>query len=345
MSMRSRLNVRAIAALATATTFAPIASAAYYAIDMMPASVFSNIFLYGSSASHQVGYLEKGPGIYRAVVFNGSPVGMQLHIPVGFSSASMHGTNGTYHVGNGDHASGYIHALRWTASGGASIDLTPVGMSSSSASDISATNLIGGWAATPSGPMQAHLWSGTTPHNVHPAGTEMSVVNSVHLNNAAGYVRIAGNYRAIRWIGTTGTNVMLHPTSGYAQTMAQGISSTDQVGWGLPPGAPTSYRALRWTGTATSCTSLHPAAYFSSAAVDTNGSRQVGHAQTGATVHAVYWNGTASSMVNLSSLLPALGPGYGNAYATTINAAGDIAGHAYNSITGRWHPILWKQDK
>lgn len=316
----------------------------YYAINLTPVNNVNDFYIAGSSATLQAGYLVKSPGDNRAVIFNGSPVGMQLLIPLGFTSTMMSGTNGSYHVGLGLNTATYYRALRWNATTGAVVDLTPAGFTSSGANDIAAGTFVGGWAGGPA-PFRAHVWSGTTAYNLHPVGADHSIVFGVHSANAVGSMTTASIQKAVAWFGTSGFHVVLHPATGYVNSIAHAISSADQVGYGFPTPLYGDSRALRWTGTAASCISLHPAGYAKSAAYDTNGSRQVGHGVTSTGVsHALFWRGTAATVVNLNTLLPALGSGFGGgSYATTVNSAGDVAGHAFNSITGRWHPILWKR--
>jgi len=59
---------------------------------------------------------------------------------------------------------------------------------------------------------------------------------------------------------------------------------------------------------------------------------------TGNQNHAMLWSGTADSAIDLNSLLP---PGFTMSEATSIDAAGDIFGEAFNSAGV--HAVEWVQ--
>ena len=53
-------------------------------------------------------------------------------------------------------------------------------------------------------------------------------------------------------------------------------------------------------------------------------------------MHALLWTGTAASVIDLHSYLPA---GYMNSYAYGIDSAGNIVGYAYPG--GNMHAVMW----
>jgi probable HAF family extracellular repeat protein len=84
---------------------------------------------------------------------------------------------------------------------------------------------------------------------------------------------------------------------------------------------------------------LHPGEFESSYAYGTNGTQQVGYGWSWTTGdHALLWNGTAASYVDLHQFLPA---GFIYSDAMGIDGYGNIVGYAQNS-SGYTHAILWE---
>ena len=85
---------------------------------------------------------------------------------------------------------------------------------------------------------------------------------------------------------------------------------------------------------------LGPSGYTFSKACGVSGSQQVGFGTSpDGYTHALVWSGTATSAVDLHSLLSA---NYGSfSMADGIDTNGDSVGYAYNASTGQYDAILW----
>ena len=84
---------------------------------------------------------------------------------------------------------------------------------------------------------------------------------------------------------------------------------------------------------------LHPAGFTNSYALGVSGGQQVGYGDhADGTQHALVWTGTAASVVDLHTFLPA---GYLSSVATGIDAAGNIVGHAWSNPDNH-HAFLWE---
>lgn len=82
---------------------------------------------------------------------------------------------------------------------------------------------------------------------------------------------------------------------------------------------------------------LHPSGFTSTYAYGVDGTQQVGYGDN----HALLWNGSANSFVDLHQFLPA---GFSSSYSVSIDDFGNIVGLAYESVTpfAEPHAILWK---
>jgi hypothetical protein len=101
--------------------------------------------------------------------------------------------------------------------------------------------------------------------------------------------------------------------------------------------------SLNTDGTFTN-TDLQPASGFISTEINgSNGTQQVGNAvgsATGNLWHAMLWNGSSSSWLDLHQFLPT-GPGYVRSGAYGIDANGDVVGWAADG-SGFNRAILWQ---
>jgi hypothetical protein len=99
---------------------------------------------------------------------------------------------------------------------------------------------------------------------------------------------------------------------------------------------------MLWTGTSASHVDLHPGiGYDNSYAAAAGGGKQVGwgHLKGGFT-HALLWSGTADSIVDLHSLLPAPVGALFNSFAISIDANGNIFGIA-DDFGGNVYAVEW----
>lgn len=339
------LSRTALTALAICSTSLALAES-YVAIDMSHPGYTSSCFIYGSTATTQVGFLMKEPGVTYMARWSDTPGSFVLlhNAASAFSTSRFNATSGSYHVGEGLVGSA-IHALRYQDSSGAIVDINPPGYVSSSAADVVTGPRIGG-QATIGGAAHAYYWPGlsATGVDLHPSGHSYSLVTALSTTQQFGSAALAGNRRACRWSGTAASFISMHP-SAYVSSEVAATNGTQHVGSGKLSASPGLSRAIMWPTSGVVVTNLHPSAHSESFARDTNGTLQVGFIKTtGGLYKAVCWNGTAASMVDLNALLAPLGSGFGtNSYAMTIDSAGDIAGYAFNTVTGRNHPILWRR--
>ena len=100
---------------------------------------------------------------------------------------------------------------------------------------------------------------------------------------------------------------------------------------------------MSWDGTAASAVDLNPSLLGEnsrSVAFDTNGTTQVGFgvgSATGLAYHAMAWNGTPDTAIDLNDLLPF---GAFLSTAMTIDAQGNIFGTA-TDLSGNIHAVEW----
>jgi len=155
-----------------------------------------------------------------------------------------------------------------------------------------------------------------------------------------GWGAASGSHHALLWTGTPQSYVDLNP-SGFTWSHATGASGTQQVGHGYS--ATDDKNALLWTGTAASCINLNPSAYVASEAYGTNGTQQVGFGAwrgagpgpSGYNYHAMLWNGSASSYVDLNP------PDFAESCATGISGTQQVGyGKGYSTNSG-YHALVW----
>jgi hypothetical protein len=211
------------------------------------------------------------------------------------------------------------HAVLWTGPG-TSVDLHPVNLyghpfSSSGISDIYGGQQVGAARNEFEG-AHAFLWNGsadsavdlTSPQHIFwMYGGAALATDGIH---QVGYGYGGGLRHAVLWSGTAASSVDLHP-GGFSESFALGVRSGQQIGYGIIgdfDDAP--HHALLWKGTADSAVDLHPTnldGFIHSFALATNGIQQVGVGSqdpSGAgdfsrANHALLWNGTADSAVDL----------------------------------------------
>jgi hypothetical protein len=190
-----------------------------------------------------------------------------------------------------------IAAVEYTA-----FDLTPYGRYESLANGISGNIIAGG-----AGPFEGFVWNVDTrkAKSLHYYGT---VISDISGNQVVG-----NNFRsAILGDISSDTSINLNP-SGYDRSGASGTNGTQQVGYGVPSGFTIFEKhALLWNGSAESVVDLNPEGYFSTA-FGISGTQQVGYKykrndgslQDNQLIfyedaHAVLWNGTAESAIDLN---------------------------------------------
>jgi hypothetical protein len=142
--------------------------------------------------------------------------------------------------------------------------------------------------------------------------------------------------KAVLWHNSLGSQMSLHPTQlGVSTSVAYGTGGGEQVGVA-------GSHAVLWRGTAQSAVDLHPVANMpiimtSSAALATDGVKQVGSGTGLGGQHALMWTGTALSAVdleptNLSGITGSSAFGLGG---------GEEVGFG-NASGGGVHAMLWR---
>lgn len=215
-------------------------------------------------------------------------------------------------VGYGTAAGNNNHAVLWSAPSGSPVDLTP-------------TNLSG---------FNISIAYGTSPDGTQQVGF--------------GFDSNVSQDHALLWTGSAASAVDLNPTllSGFTASFAYGTNGSQQVGFGSGSGTGGNNNALLWNNTAASATDLNPTnltGITTSIAYGINpgGTQQVGYASgtgTSGNNHAVLWNSTAGSAVDLE---PTLLTGFSNSKAYGASATQQV-GYGYGSGTGNNdHALLW----
>lgn len=337
----------------------PQLTQSYVVIDLSPAgSVGSSAA--GAAGSQQVGSagFVSGAGqtpVNHAVLWNGSAASV---IDLGAGTASA--------IGDGQQAgSANNHAALWLGSAGSRVDLNPAQWTQSVAAGVGGGRQVG--SATRS--VVCTTKKGQCPGGVrtefHPFMWSGSAASAVDLTPLAlgfgagralatdGVQQVGIGYQvigvnafsgpfAVVWSGAADSAVNLNPPDS-STSQANGVYAGQQVGYGYVPN-----RALLWKGSADTKVELHPAGYESSVANATNGVQQVGSgfvgdASANATHrHALVWSGSAESAVDLNKFLP---PGYTDAAATGIDAAGNVVGWASkgsSDVPANVHAVMWK---
>jgi hypothetical protein len=130
---------------------------------------------------------------------------------------------------------------------------------------------------------------------------------------------------------------LLHPPSGYSNSVGVGISGNSQVGSGDGSSTGGYNHAILWNGTAGSAIDLHPAGVINSGANGVSGDRQVGWG-SGIGVelnrHALVWSGTAESVVDLHPFE------FGDSEAHGISGTSQV-GWGRISAASPFHALLW----
>ena len=370
--MRSLLSKFAASAMAVALWLIPTGSFAlartpltpqltqsYVLIDLSPAgSVGSSAA--GASGLQQVGSagfvsVAGQTAVNHAVLWNGSAAGL-IDLGVGTALA----------VGDGQQAGSVNnHAALWLGSAGSRIDLNPSSWTQSVAAGVGGGRQVGSATRSvvcttkkgqcPGGvrtEFHPFMWSGSAASAVDltPLGLGFGAGRALATDGVqqvgTGYQVIGVNAFAgpfaVVWSGAADSAVNLNPPDS-STSQANGVSGGQQVGYGYVPS-----RALLWNGSADTKVELHPAGYESSVANATNGVQQagsgfVGDASANATHrHALVWSGSAESAVDLNKFLP---PGYTDAAATGIDAAGNVVGWASkgsSDVPANVHAVMWK---
>jgi formylglycine-generating enzyme required for sulfatase activity len=322
--------------------------AAESAINLHP-SGFQYSEAYAIEGTSQVGvaYNDQYADDSHAMLWHGTAQSaIDLH-PPGFRASRASGVLGSSQFGTGRLPDSLpfgfaTNALLWQGTPQSVVNLHPAGFDSSTVTDITEASQVG--YGSRANIEHALLWHGTAQSvvDLHPAGFEGSRANALSDEIQVGHGEDlgGGNRHALLWTGTAESVVDLHP-AGYAWSSANFVSGDMQIGSGqLIDGG---RDALLWRGSADSVVNLTPAGYDESQINDVSGNYQVGWAANQGATHAMVWNGSAQSAIDLHEYLP-LEQAATSSFATSVAANGDIVG----SLTYRagdnyyYAPVLWK---
>jgi hypothetical protein len=331
----------------------------YVVIDLSPAgSVGSSAA--GASGTQQVGSagfvsVAGQTPVNHAVLWSGAGAGA---IDLGAGTALA--------VGDGQQVgSANNRAALWLGSAGSRVDLNPSQWTQSAAAGVGGGRQVGSATRSvvctekkgqcPGGvrtEFHPFMWSGSAASAVDltPLGLGFGAGRALATDGlqqvgigfqVIGVNAFSGPF-AVVWSGAADSAVNLNPPDA-STSQANGVYGGQQVGYGYVPS-----RALLWNGSADTKVELHPAGFESSVANATNGVQQVGSGFVGdgsAGVphrHALVWSGSAESAVDLNQFLP---PGYTDAAANGIDAAGNVVGWASrgpSDVPANVHAIMWK---
>jgi hypothetical protein len=331
------------------------AHAVYYNVTILqPAGAYAA----NAGGTSQVGYGNAtvgGPD--HALLWSGSAASYVDLNPAGYATSYATGASSTNQVGYGDPPGSNSHALLWSGTAASAVDLNPT-----SGYDYTKALAVGGGKEVGFGftnsRLHALLWSGTAASKVdlHPGGSYLdSVATGASDTKQVGYGTLANdNHHAFLWSGTSASRVDLTP-SGIADALAYGAWSTKQVGSTCGCTSNFNYHAALWSGTAASKVDLHPTTlpltYDVSEATAISAAGQVGDAGTTQSAsnpfqHAMYWNGTAASAVDLQPFVNNLNPTFVASAATGISDDGIIVGYVgtdtnySSSYSVMWTPVV-----
>jgi hypothetical protein len=351
------------AAAVSAVSFSPAVQAATYTATDLTPSGFS-VLVGNGNPNPKAGYFgtlfageeEVLNGHYfNATIWNANGTTPTNIHPSAWTEShalatSLHNQVG-YGINNGSNSQ---HALLWI--NGAATDLHPTTLlpaasSSSQATGISLTgnHQIGyGVGFTNPSLVHAFLWNNTVasaldlnPSNLNyynTYGTATTDTQQVGYGNgpASGFQN-----HALVWNGTN-VAIDLHPTAlSTGSSQALGTDGTHQAGYVNSLGASKNEtHAYVWTGTIASGIDLNPAGFSYSQANNVLGNFEVGQgygAGTSNQYHALLWNNSAGSVVDLQAMLPAK---FQNSWATQIDASGNVFGFAFDPASGT-HAVEW----
>ena len=306
----------------------------YHSNDLTP-PVVTAAKLMGASTGKQVG----GGNNNHAYLLKGNALAATDLHPAGYWSSVATASDDIEECGYGSGPLGGIHALKWSGSAASAVDLGPSGYNMSYCFGVDNGQQVGFaqnqvYFITAS---HAMLWSGTpTPVDLHPATTyPYSRATGIKGGEQVGYVSSfaypvsdqadGGLSRAYRWAGTAASGVDLHPAL-FDGSEAMATNGVQQGGWGYSVLDTVSPRhALLWSGTAQSVVDLSSPGFINTRILAMSATQQVGEGWVGTVRHALLWSGTADTVLDLNQYLP---PGYINAVATGIDAAGNVVGYA-----------------
>jgi len=224
-----------------------IGNTAATAIDLHPASGYTQSAALGVGDGFQVGEAVATGADYHAVMWNGSKSVVDLH-PAGYTRSAAVGVAGGKQVGSANMG-GNNHAMLWSGTAASAIDLHPVsGFSDSNAYDVDGAQQVG--SGTVGGTFQALLWNGTNAAvNLHPGASWVrSSAMSVDDGRQVGYgFRADFLPRALLWDDTAASVIDLQSLLPATYRYSYAYHIEDGVVYGMAYDTDNVPHAMIWT--------------------------------------------------------------------------------------------------
>jgi hypothetical protein len=311
------------------------------------------------------------PDFSSAAILWTPPNGNALNLsPAGRNFPDLYATDGAQQVGStAPLLTNTPEAYLWNGTAASGVNLAadmPAYASTASLALAVSNGQQVGWGGPNENDTHAFLWNGTASSAVdlNPSGYNISVAFGTSGTQQVGYAAVSVNgvtpTNAFVWNGSASSGVNLNPTTFDGQTPLQSIAfGTDgdqQVGVVYFPGF-TQAHAVIWSGTANSAIDLNPTnlpGIQDSVAVAINDNEEAGYGTARVLLppgagfedfHALLWTGTASSAIDLETLLPSSGT-WDYSQAFSIDPSGNVYGVAYGTYNGltttyavEWSPV------
>ncbi|MCE9557486.1 MAG: dockerin type I repeat-containing protein [Armatimonadetes bacterium] len=344
---------KSLITLVTLFGFASVAPAKWTVTTSTGPAGATEIYPAGVSAGQSVGQAWVTGSGKRASIWDHATNSWVDLAPLFSADSYAYGTDGTQQVGY-VNISGERGAALWTGTKASLVYLSAVTVSDDAAYSCSGGQQVG----------QAHnhaaLWSGTAESRVdlNPPLSSSSKSYGISGSQQVGVANVGGAvYHASLWNGTASSWVDIHPVGTGGSSIALAVDSGQVVGMVgaqlIGYGNEAFGTASLWTnGTASSWVNLDPPHSVPNynACLGVSGGFQVGYVDIigdGRQELATLWQGTASSRVNLHTLL---GPSYAlnsNCFskATAICRVGSVIYiSGFGSDAQLRRALLWRHD-
>jgi len=331
------MNIRCLSLLAAFAAFTVCqADPPQYTVVLLNPAGSNYGFGFGIGHGQQVGTSGIDAAGQRPSLWTGTAASFVNLLPNGYVDGEARATDGTHQFGSVyDGVSQWAIPAMWSGSAASFVNMSPAVSS-------------GGWILGCDGTRQvgtnilgnlfhAGLWSGTPQSfvDINPTGYLESEANDIHGDLVGGDVVTSTGIFAFEWNLATHTTRNLNP-NGVLSSKIFGTDGHQHAGYtdnGINTFSP---HAGVWDVTSGLFTDLHPAGSLISIAYDVHNGTQVGVSFVGpGTVHAVTWNSTPESVLDLNQFLPAGTP---SSEAYGIDENGNIIGDA---IVAHPEPVMW----
>jgi hypothetical protein len=213
-------------------------------------------------------------------------------------------TTAGYSVPNGSTGVGDERAILWIRS--QPVDVTPSQYFSARVLNSRGDFHVGNVSASQFAAPRAYLWNSQGAGTLlHPAEYTSSLATGVGGGKQVGQVVLSSmcfecgyfvERHGVVWSGTAQSMVRLH-APGFSEGRPVDTDGTTHVGTAYQAQSG-QYRAVAWQNSS-SPIDLHPQGFTDSHAFGVEGFSQVGFGETGTSIHALLWRGSAGSVVDL----------------------------------------------